>query len=53
MACSGRAGTIVSAGFALIIDGKVRCYGRSESLNKDSAPEDSALLATQLGLKPA
>ena len=46
-------GSIVSAGFADIHNGKVHCFGRSESLSKDSAKEDSALLAKQLGMVAA
>ncbi len=43
-------GVIQSAGFAYIDDGKVRCHGRSESLNIPSQHGDSAALAQQLGL---
>jgi hypothetical protein len=43
-------GQPMSAGFASIEFGKVRCYGRSESLCLDSRPDDSAALAVQLGL---
>lgn len=43
-------GHIVSAGFAVIYDGKVTCSGKSESLRIESLPEDSKLLAKQLGL---
>jgi hypothetical protein len=39
---------VVSAGFAYIENGKVTCSGRSESLNINSLPEDSALLQTRL-----
>lgn len=46
---------VISAGFFVIEyhEGEtpdVRCFGRSESLNLDSKPEDSALLASFLGL---
>lgn len=44
-------GQIVSAGFAEIQNGKVRCYGRSDSLDIGSEPEDSSELAKQLGLQ--
>ncbi|MES2942962.1 MAG: hypothetical protein V4772_08865 [Pseudomonadota bacterium] len=44
-------GEIISAGFAEIQNGKVRCYGRSDSLSIDSATGDSAELAEQLGLQ--
>lgn len=43
-------GSIVSAGFASIIDGGVFCFGRSDTLDIDSLEEDSQLLAEQLGL---
>lgn len=46
-------GEIISAGFASFADGSVSCYGRSESLDVDSKPEDSAELAKQLGLSAA
>lgn len=46
------AGKLVSAGFAIIDQGTVRCYGESESLHMRSLPEDTALLAAQLGLSP-
>lgn len=42
---------VISAGFASLHEGEVRCWGRSESLNVDSLPEDAALLAMQLGLE--
>lgn len=49
-------GDLISAGFATfdysgnkIVD--VRCHGRSDSLDMDSLPGDSALLAQQLGLQ--
>ena len=46
---------VISAGFFVIEYHKgeapeVSCFGRSESLNLDSKPEDSALLANFLGL---
>lgn len=41
----------ISAGFVQFIDGKPACYGRSESMNLDSLPEDSDLLARQMRLK--
>lgn len=45
-------GTVISAGFAHFhADGSVSCRGRSESLNKDSLPEDSNALADFLGIK--
>lgn len=40
---------IISAGFADIIGGTVRCYGKSESLGISSRPEDSHALAYMLG----
>lgn len=43
-------GQILSAGFAVVYDGKVTCSGKSESLRIKSRPEDSELLAKQLGL---
>jgi len=43
-------GIVVSAGFAEIENGRVRCYGRSDSLDLDSEFGDSAELAKQLGL---
>jgi len=46
-------GHIVSAGFATIEDGKVCCYGESESLGMSSLPTDSSDLAKQLHLTPA
>lgn len=46
--CKGR---IVSAGFAKLHGGKVRCHGRSESLDIASRLDDSKALAEQLGLK--
>lgn len=39
---------IKSAGFAIIEDNKATCFGRSASLNIDSLPEDSKLLALQM-----
>lgn len=47
------AGAIVSAGFARIENGKVICYGKSETLGKGSLSEDSKLLAAQFGLVAA
>lgn len=46
---------VISAGFFVIEyhigeAPNVICFGRSESLNLDSKPEDSALLASFLGL---
>lgn len=43
-------GHVVSAGFVRIADGKVTCYGRSESLGIGSQLDDSEALAKQLGL---
>lgn len=40
----------ISAGFVSFINERPNCYGRSESMNVDSLPEDSDLLARQLGL---
>lgn len=40
----------ISAGFAYISERGVKCYGRSESMRLNSAPEDSELLAEQLDL---
>jgi hypothetical protein len=45
-------GSIMSAGFASVAGGKVKCGGRSESLGIGSLPEDGAALAKQLGLNP-
>lgn len=47
-----RGGCLMSAGFVRFEGGKAVCYGRSESLDMDSLPEDSELLAAQLGLTP-
>lgn len=44
-------GKVISAGFADLEGGIVRCHGRSESLNLDPLPDDSTALAKQLGLK--
>lgn len=44
------AGSVLSAGFVTFIGG-VRCFGRSESLNIDSALTDGDELAAQLGLR--
>ncbi len=44
-------GAIMSAGFATLAGGFVRCWGRSESLNIDSRADDSQALADQLGLE--
>ena len=41
----------ISAGFVRIKEGKLQCYGRSGSMGLDSKPEDSDLLAEQLGVK--
>jgi hypothetical protein len=46
-------GKVVSAGFTDLSDGTVFCYGKSEFLGMSSLPEDTALLAAQLGLKVA
>lgn len=47
--CAG--GKIISAGSVRFDHtGKPQCYGRSESLNINSLPEDSELLAKQLGI---
>ena len=43
-------GVIVSAGFASIFGGRVRCWGKSESLSIASKPDDAEQLARQLGL---
>ena len=43
-------GHVVSAGFVRIADGKVTCYGRSDSLCIGGQPDDSEALAKQLGL---
>lgn len=40
---------IMSAGFADLVAGTAACYGRSESLDIDSLPEDSDALNKQLG----
>ena len=45
-------GRILSAGFATISQGMVRCHGKSESLGIPSLPSDTEDLAKQLGLKP-
>lgn len=42
---------IVSAGFVRFSNWKPRCYGQSESLRIGSLPEDSDLLAEQLGIE--
>lgn len=42
-------GELVSAGFASIEEGKVFCYGESESLKMKSRKEDGELLSKQLG----
>jgi hypothetical protein len=44
---------IISAGFARIENGKVVCYGKSETLSMGTIPGDSAALAAQLGLVAA
>ncbi len=45
---------VVSAGFAEIGGGKVRCYGRSESLGIASEPKtDAQAIARVLGLEAA
>lgn len=45
---------VMSAGFAEIGGGKVRCYGRSESLSIDSNPAvDAKAIASALGLEAA
>lgn len=44
---------ILSAGMFTINDGKVICFGHSESLGIRSRATDSADLAAQLGLKAA
>lgn len=43
-------GHLISAGFADFSCGTVKCYGLSESLRLASKPEDSRLLAKQLGI---
>jgi len=45
-------GTIVSAGFCHVIDGRAVCWGLSESLGVCSQPSDSEALTLQLGLNP-
>lgn len=42
---------VLSAGFADIANGKVRCYGRSDSLGIASAPHDSEVIAEMLDLE--
>ena len=42
--------SVFSAGFVKFKNGKPECHGRSGSLGKSSKPEDSELLAKQLGL---
>jgi hypothetical protein len=42
---------VISAGFCVINNGVVYCYGKSESLNIESRLDDSKELAIQLGLK--
>lgn len=45
------ADTVLSAGFcSLGSDARMKCWGRSESLNIDSLPEDSLLIERQLGM---
>ena len=46
-------GEILSAGFVDIHDGRVKCYGKSESLNLGGLPDDTAEIAKQLGLETA
>lgn len=45
---------VESAGFVdfIVEDGKliIHCFGRSESLDKDSRPEDAKLIAQEMGL---
>jgi hypothetical protein len=48
-----QAGSIVSAGFAFISQSGVTCMGESESLGLKSLPEDTDLLALQLGIPAA
>lgn len=36
--------SIHSAGFCTFRDGKIKCFGRSESLNKGSMPGDADLI---------
>lgn len=43
--------TIISAGFANIHAGEVRCFGESISLGIGSIPIDTEILARQLGFK--
>jgi len=43
-------GRIVSAGFCTVGVTRAFCYGRSESLNLNAAPDDSQALTDQLGL---
>lgn len=45
-----RSGKLISAGFAEISGGKVRCYGYSESLGLRGLEDDTEELASQLGL---
>lgn len=45
---------VMSAGFAEIADGKVRCYGRSDSLGIASNPTaDACAIADVLGMEVA
>lgn len=48
---SGRSYQVVSAGFYRIDNGKVICYGRSESLDLDSRPKDAEIIAKELGIE--
>lgn len=44
---------ITSAGFCAVHEGTVTCWGRSESLDIDSHPDDAEMLARQLGIFPS
>lgn len=43
---------IISAGFAVIDAEEAHCFGRSESMDLDGKPEDSALLTEQVFGEP-
>lgn len=42
---------VVSGGFYQVDGGKVTTYGKSESLSKNSRPEDAILIAAVLGVE--
>jgi len=50
-ACHVNAGNPISAGFVAFHNGKPKCAGESMTLGLESHPDDSALLAKQLGLE--